>query len=173
MLAKLKSIIDSGELLRLIGTPEIWNSLDIDYHPPRVERIWCQYGKERIYLHIIHPCKAHEALYHHHPWKSAMWVISGRYQMGVGYQVGKEIKTVATVDVFDGMFYEMIEPTGMHYVRPVDNICVTIMMTGETWDLPEGLESPKSGKGLENLPDSRKEEIRLHIHSLVLSACNR
>lgn len=31
-----------------------WNSIDVDYYPPRVERLWLQLGKDRLYLHKIH-----------------------------------------------------------------------------------------------------------------------
>ena len=72
-------------LIGLLEKPEIWNSLDVDYHPPRVERIWCQYGDYRIYLHFIHACKPGEALYHSHPWPSVMHVIEGTYEMGIGF----------------------------------------------------------------------------------------
>ncbi len=39
MLDKLKELIDTGKLHELISNKDIWNSLDVDYHPPKVERM--------------------------------------------------------------------------------------------------------------------------------------
>ena len=30
-----------------------WNSLNIDYHPPKVERLWAQLGEMRLMLSIF------------------------------------------------------------------------------------------------------------------------
>ena len=52
-----------------------WKSLLVDYHPPTVERLWRPWGAGRVYLHRIHPCARAEALFHPHPWPSAMRVL--------------------------------------------------------------------------------------------------
>jgi hypothetical protein len=52
----------------------------VNYHHPRVERLWTQVGDSRLMLHVIHPCNSSEALYHPYPWPSAMHVLSGRYE---------------------------------------------------------------------------------------------
>lgn len=53
---------------------EGWNSLDVDYHDPRVERVWRQWLDYRVSLHVIHPCQPSASLFHPHPWPSAMRV---------------------------------------------------------------------------------------------------
>src|SRR5581483_10131554 len=58
-----------------------WHSLYVDYEPPTVERLWTDVGNCRLYLHRIHPCE--KALYHAHPWPSAIKVLSGVYEMAV------------------------------------------------------------------------------------------
>lgn len=163
--------IEQEDIVALLEKPEIWNSLDIDYHPPRVERIWCQHGDYRIYLHVIYPCEREEALYHSHPWPSAMHIIEGEYEMGIGYAVDKfnqqffgivEPSTIATAILPAGAYYEMLDPNGFHYVRPI-KICKTIMITGKPFEKPIG--TFKSDKPLEKLSEDRKEEIRLEFLS--------
>ena len=82
---------------------EIWNGLYIDYHPPIVERVWTQVGENRIYLHRIHPCSEGEALFHPHPWPSAMRILSGEYEMGIGYGEGTEPPEIAAIVKLDGI----------------------------------------------------------------------
>lgn len=44
------------QLGELLTKPEIWNTLDIDYFPPRVERVWTQFDENhRLFIHVIHP----------------------------------------------------------------------------------------------------------------------
>ena len=43
----------------------------------------------RIYLHRIYPCAPGEALFHPHLWPSAMRILSGEYEMAVGYGAGR------------------------------------------------------------------------------------
>lgn len=123
------------KLPELLRQEELWKSLDVDYHPPRVERLWMQFGDTRIYLHCIHPCEPNEALFHPHPWPSAMRIIHGRYEMGVGYGEGNEAPPVAAKLVLPaGTLYEMNNPHGWHWVRPVETPCYTMMVAGPLWD---------------------------------------
>ncbi len=133
-----------------------WQSLDIDYHDPRVERLWMPYDNSRIMLHCIHPCKSEDALFHRHPWPSAMRIIQGRYEMAVGYGTTAEPPPVAAkMILYPGSEYEMTEPNGWHYVRPLDGCVYTIMVTGKPWKN----DSPRSTKPLIELSEKRKEEI--------------
>ncbi len=110
----------------------LWESLDVNYEPPRVERLWRKFGDFRIYLHRIHPCE--KALFHPHPWPSAVEVLSGAYEMGIGYGAGPEAPpTAATAILRKGSSYEMIDPNGWHYVRPFGDPSLSIMVTGKPW----------------------------------------
>lgn len=92
-----------------------WKSLDINYHPPRVERVWRQWGEYRIMLHRIHPCD--NALMHPHPWPSAIYIASGSYEMGLGYSnTTEKPPIVAKIIAGRGSRYEMVDKYGWHYV---------------------------------------------------------
>lgn len=160
-------LLEISDLIPLLQKPDIWNSLDVDYHPPRVERIWTEWNEYRIYLHCIHTCEKEEALYHSHPWPSAMKIISGIYEMGVGFKTPENvnIKTCATVILNSGTYYEMLNKEGFHYVRPLTKCTFTIMVTGKPWDSDS---SPKPSKKLEKLSDERKEFIRNKILSFYI-----
>ncbi len=138
-----------------------WESLYIDYHPPIVERLWRQYGDYRIYLHRIHFCKEGEALFHLHPWPSAVLVVSGMYEMYFGYDDGKVTipscsgKILIDVDKHP-LYYEMINPIGKHSVRPtMRDVSYSLMITGK----PTGVEAPKSEKPLRNLGFGEEQRI--------------
>lgn len=73
-----------------------WNSVYVDYHKPYVKRLWKQIGANRVYLHQITPYERSESLLHPHPWPSAMKVIGGTYEMGVGYSPTKNIPVIAS-----------------------------------------------------------------------------
>lgn len=133
-----------------------WESLDVDYEPPRVERLW-RFLEDgcRLYLHRIHPCE--RALFHPHPWPSAIKVLSGTYEMGLGSSSTAEDPTeAATLMLTAGSSYEMIEPNGWHYVRPIGGPSLSLMITGAPWAPKHpGLKGPKE-KSLEPLaPDVR------------------
>lgn len=83
LLARLKL-----ELPDLLIDDTAWQGFYIDYHLPIVERLWRQWNEYRVYLHRIHPCKSEDALFHPHPWPSAMEIVSGAYEMIVGYGQG-------------------------------------------------------------------------------------
>lgn len=126
--------IERVKLYDLLCDPSIWKSVDINYHPPHVERLWCQLGKYRLYLHFIHPCEREEALFHPHPWPSAIHVIEGQYEMGMGFGSGLDKPEIfSTILTGGGMFYEMPHRDGWHYVRPL-SVTSSVMLTGEPWD---------------------------------------
>lgn len=152
------------DLPQLVHRPEIWESLDIDYHPPRVERLWTPWREYRIYLHKIHPCEPADALFHPHPWPSAMRVCSGTYEMTVGYGKGQELPPVACrMIVRVGMapeasmafWYEMTDPDAWHAVRPINAPCYTVMVTGKPW----GREAPKADHPLKPLSSEQKDAM--------------
>lgn len=130
-----------SDLLR--DSADSWNSLDVDYEPPRVERLWRTWGDFRVFLHRIHPCE--KALLHPHPWPSAVRIVSGRYEMGIGAPVfgaagldrglGGQIEEVAKSILVAGSCYEMIHPHGWHYVKPMGSPSLSLMVTGKPYHL--------------------------------------
>jgi hypothetical protein len=144
------------ELPELLQDESGWNSVYIDYHPPTVERLWRNWNGYRIYLHRIHPCAAGEALFHPHPWPSAMRILEGEYEMAVGYGKGETVPPVAALMIAAGDFrYEMTDPDAWHYVRPLGRPSVSLMVTGKPWDRP----SPRSGKVLQPLNEGQRAAL--------------
>lgn len=153
MIDKLKQI-ESQLLLDLLQKPDQWKTLLVDYHPPIVERCWAQLGNYRIFLHFIHKCETKDALFHPHPWPSSMHVLTGQYEMGLGFGPGlKEPEKMCTVLVENGgMYYDMPHIDSWHYVRPVNGVCATVMLTGKPWER----EEIKSDDPLKPIDNRRK-----------------
>lgn len=153
---KMLEVLAQAEksLPKLLRDPDGWNDIDVDYHPPRVERLWRPFGESRIYLHRIHPCEANEALFHPHPWPSAMLVISGNYEMAMGYGV-EEPPMMAEIAMVPGSRYAMIHPDAWHYVRPIDKVAYSLMVSGQPWQR----KAPKSDQPLQSLTPEAKNEI--------------
>lgn len=161
MIDQLKEIEDQIWSGKLSLDPKEWNSLDVDYDPPRVERLWRQLGDTRVYIHMIHPCT--EALYHPHPWPSAIKILRGSYEMGVGYGPGLAPPPMACkITLAAGSYYEMTDINGWHYVRPSE-LVLSLMITGPKWER----EEIKSKNPLSPLSDKRKQEL-LNYFNLCL-----
>jgi len=133
--------LEKAKLYDLLCDASIWKSVDIKYHLPRVERLWCQLGKYRLYLHFVHTCERNESLFHPHPWPSAIHVIEGEYEMGMGFGEGLEKPDIFSTIVSQGsMYYEMPHRDGWHRVRATSSVCSSVMLAGEPW----GREMPAS-----------------------------
>ena len=147
--------VESGFLRKLNADPTGWNTLDIMYEPPRVERLWRQIDDEvRVFLHRIHPCD--KALFHPHPWPSAVHVLSGSYWMEIGFGAGQvEPRRAATTILEAGSRYEMVDPDGWHSVRPVGAPSLSVMVTARPWKR----WSPKPNVTLSGLPDATRDEL--------------
>ena len=151
MLARLEQ-----SLPVMLQDGSIWESLYVDYHPPTVERLWTSWGEYRVFLHRIHPCAREQALFHPHPWPSAMRVLEGEYEMAVGFGPGMEEPPVAALMVSRGDFrYEMTHPDSWHYVRPLGGPTLSVMVTGRRWNR----ESHKSTKPLRPLGVEQVAEL--------------
>lgn len=134
MIDKLKQIEDI-KILSLLNDASIWESKLIDYTFPIVERLWCQIGNYRLCLHFIHKCSREESFLHPHPWPSAVHVIDGEYEMGLGFGEGIEEPEVFSTIISSGdMYYDMSNRDAWHYVRPTIGPCASVMLTGEPWD---------------------------------------
>lgn len=140
------------ELPQLLKNEEIWKSVYVDYHKPFVKRLYTNFMYEnhnyRIYLHQIESCDIQEALFHPHPWPSIMKLLSGSYNMIVGYGEGLSEPPVAVkLELPVGTVYEMSEINGWHAVAPILDSSFSLMITGEPWQR----ESHKSTKTLHEL----------------------
>lgn len=161
----LKALFAAEQRLpQLLENLDDWHTLDVDYEPPRVERMWTtlQDGS-RLYLHKIYPCK--KALFHPHPWPSAIKVLSGVYEMGVGTSATADDPTEsATILLTAGTSYEMIAPNGWHYVRPLAFSSLSLMLTGAPWaEKHPGLKKPAEGKKLRELTRDQKTRLATDI----------
>ena len=149
------------EIPGLLDDPDGWNTLFIDYEPPIVERLWREFETDyRVYLHRIYPCET--ALYHPHPWPSAVKIMTGPYEMGIGYEYltrrdpsDYEPPITATVILTKGSSYEMTDKNAWHYVKPLGGTSYSIMVTGPKWDR----WAPKVTHKLGPLKPETKEEI--------------
>jgi len=153
MIDKLQQIEDK-KIIELLSKPELWQTKLVDYFPPVVERCWIQLGNYRLLLHFIHPCKSEEALFHTHRWPSAMHILNGKYEMGLGFGSGETPpEKMATILFENGGYYDMTHIDGWHYVRPIDGVCATTMLTGPVWNREE---TAKEFPALGPLTEQRK-----------------
>lgn len=144
-------------LPELLSSPEGWKSLDIDYHPPRVERLYRPWGVGRLMLHRIHRCEREQALLHPHPWPCAVRLLTGSYEMGIGHGHGTTPPVIAAHVVAEqGMQYSMTDRDAWHTVRPLSAFAYTVMVTGAPW----GREAPQESGPLGTLPAAVVEELR-------------
>ncbi len=144
------------ELPQLLADEGAWQSLDVDYEPPRVERLYRDIDGYRVYLHRIHPCEPGAALFHPHPWPSAVKIAAGSYEMAVGYGAGEVAPLIAATLVLPaGATYEMVEADGWHWVRPLGGPALSLMVTGKPWER----WSPKPPRELRPLSDEAKRDL--------------
>jgi len=156
-------------LPKLIENRAAWHSLDVDYEPPRVERVWRDTEDEmgdtvRICLHRIHPCE--RALVHPHPWPSAMRVVHGRYEMKVGDGGVDDLAGTqgyhkcATLILHPGSAYEMVDPHAWHSVRPLGRCAYSLMIMGPKYKEQIFNHKPfGQGRDLKSLPVENEDEI--------------
>ncbi len=145
----------------LLSDPDGWRSLDINYHPPRVERLYRPWAEGRLMLHRIHPCDRHQALLHPHPWPCAVRVLSGSYEMGIGHGTGVDEPTIAVrVVAHRGMEYSMTDRNAWHTVRPTSTAALTVMVTGPPWERDAPLQPGPLGPLERTAVDEMLEAFR-------------
>jgi len=150
-------------LPELLEDEEAWCSLFIDYDPPIVERLWRPFKEYRISLHKIYACS--DALFHPHPWACAVKVFKGSYEMGIGY--GVEEPPVSTIiRAPEGLVYEMPDPNAWHYVKPVGDYVLTMMMTSKPWNKTKR-KGPKEKLLLDSLRPDQKKRLIQEFKALV------
>ncbi len=142
MLARLERAL--AALPQWLHDPDLWYSMDVNYHPPRVERLYRKFEDGRIFLHCIYPCGRDEALIHPHPWPSAMLVLSGRYRtiVGAGAQRKRPVmvmESMVSATPEADYRYTMDNPAGWHSVIPEGGPVYSIMVAGPRWSrwIPE------------------------------------
>lgn len=155
MIDQLQSLIQTV-LPKLLAQPDnCWNTLDITYEDPHVERVWCAWGELRINLHRIHPCE--KSLYHPHTVPSATWLAAvppgGHYEM----RTGTEHEIVSTVHLTSDAYYEMVDIKGWHSVRPVGGPVMSVFLTGPPWNLPADFPRFGFGRGIVHRPLSEEK----------------
>lgn len=74
-----------------------WGSIVINKRRPHTYRAFLMEGGTRICLHRFEACDAEDAFPHPHPWPSAMLILSGIYDMAVGYTADLESAEPAPV----------------------------------------------------------------------------
>ena len=151
------------ELPSLLMVADDWRSLFVDDEKPNVERLWMPYGEGRLMLHIIHPCKPGESLFHPHPWSSAMRILSGEYETAYGHGPpdGPPPKMGKAKILRAGDRYEMVNPEAWHYVRPIGGPVSSVMVTSK----PYGASSTRKGHGLGPLASDRITQLLLYFRS--------
>ncbi len=154
MLDKLKEI-ENNLIIELLNQPLLWKTKFIDYETPFVERVYTEINELRLSLHYIHPCE--KSFIHPHVWPSAMHVIDGIYEMGLYYpNEFNELSCVSTLISNGDLYYEMLDRKSQHHVKPINNICKSVMLT----DKPIWVENDiKLSYKLNNLNETRKIEI--------------
>jgi hypothetical protein len=149
----------------LLHRPEVWRTLDVDYHPPRVERLYMDHANgDRIYLHVKHatdsPC-----LLHKHNWPSVIKQVIGSDEMGITYSEDEinsskahTLPTLARFIIVEGSYYEMTQTDALHYVRPITPISYSIMLTNGRF-YEHVFRQEAVTRKLSELSDDRKMEI--------------
>lgn len=158
----LKSL--EPDIKKLIQDPSIWKTLDVDYFPPRVERLYTDYKGFRIFLHTIHPTDK-PCLFHKHKWPAAFKQISGAYEMGITYskdEINSDeaylLPTIARFIVNTYSYYEMTQTDCLHYVKPMNGISMSIMITKDMY--PEATFRKEAvNVKLDELTEERKLEL--------------
>lgn len=170
LLPHLQALIGSTELADLWVDEARWSSLAITYEQPHVDRLWAELppivGRPplRVLLHCIYPCEPDKALWHSHPWPSAVKLLDGTYEHASGFVDRLGLHTVARSVQPAGASYEMTDPLAWHYVRPIDGSVHTIMITGKPWP-PTTAPKPPSQQPL---TDERAAELHATFGNLLV-----
>lgn len=153
-----------NDIKELVKNANVWKTLDVDYFPPRVERLYTDHNGYRIFLHAIHKTDQ-ECLYHKHRWPAAFKQLKGSYEMGITYSEKEisstEVHKLPTLSKFlinEGSYYEMTQTDCLHYVKPISDISYSIMITYDLY--PEAtLRREIVDKKLYELSNERKLEL--------------
>ena len=152
-------------LPRLLLQSDAWNTLDVDYFPPRVERLWTQFDNDhRLFIHLIHPT-SEQCLFHKHRWPASFKMLNGSYEMGIAYseeevtsEMAYKIPIISKFELTEGSYYEMTNTNTLHYVKPLDGISISLMLSGPLYPEAE-FRKEVLNKELQPLSEFRKTTI--------------
>lgn len=176
MLKQLIDIILTKEFYDSLSKPELWKTVNIDYHPPQVLRLYreIKYKKKeyRIYLHRILKTKK-PCLFHKHRWPSAIFILEGSYEMGLSYGVKSlpllsskvDSPIISTLILGPNSGYEMLDPHGIHYVKPLTEDSLSIMISGPLFKNVDTKES--LNKKLKPLTELEKFNILKRFRNII------
>lgn len=161
----INSLIEIEPIIKsLVTNSDIWKTLDVDYFPPRVERLWTTYNEYRIFLHTIHQTDK-ECLYHKHRWPGVFKQLKGSYEMGITYspnEINSDeahlLPDLVKFLITEGNYYEMTQTDALHYVRPISKISYSIMLTKDLYPESTFRKEAKFDK-LNELSQGRKLEL--------------
>jgi len=159
-------------LPRLLQQSDIWNTLDVNYFPPRVERLWMQYDNDhRLFIHLIHPT-SEQCLFHKHRWSASFKMLNGSYEMGVAHseeeitsEMAYRIPVISKFVLTEGSYYEMTNTNTLHYVKPIDGISISLMLSGPLYPEAE-FRKEVVNKELQPLSEFRKTTILQWMQNL-------
>ena len=160
----------------MLEDPDQWESLDVDYHPPHVERLYMRIGSVQISLHRIYPCNPEEALLHPHPWPASFKIYKGRYLTKIGYSSTEEPPTEFTSGVMaPGSMLRMTNPNEWHMVAPLGDSPTYTMMTTSTPYAENEVNAgcKKATKKLSALSLSQKRDILNEFKQLIENVYDR
>lgn len=145
-----------------------WESLVINRRKPYTYRAFYQNGDYRICLHRFESCDEHEAFYHPHPWPGAFLILSGSYQMKIGYSADRFSKPepVAEFLMNEGSRYEISNPLSWHTVQP-ESAVYTIMVNGLPWSPEVAHTEVRTTKG-KDLQKMTQEELGDHFDAFKI-----
>lgn len=152
------------KIYNLLDDSSVWKTLDVDYFPPRVERVYTEMDGYRIFLHVIHKTSSN-CLYHKHRWAAAFKQIFGAYEMGLAYSEleissdeAHKLPDLCKFIINKGSYYEMTQTDALHYVKPLTDFSCSLMITKDLY--PEAVFRKESlGIKLKELSENRKNEI--------------
>jgi hypothetical protein len=125
----LEALYEAERLLpSLLATEDGWTGLFADTEKPNLTRVWRQWGENRISLHVFGPCASLEVFPHPHEWDSAIRILEGECEMGMGVLTSHTHRAAGVIlpvpeDCFGivmppGTAYQMIGSYPWHWVRP-------------------------------------------------------
>jgi hypothetical protein len=168
LLADLRRLLTDQTLLNLIKDPNTpWQTLEVLYEEPRVERVWMPIGENRLNIQRIYPC-TRSPFIHPHPWPCAILLLKNRYRMNVAYgsPFGPMPRIAATIEMVAGGSYEMLDPNGWHDVSPTDGPVLSLMLTGPVWTKRQTLTAAQKSSN-QPLSDAVRQGLLAEVLELI------